>query len=60
MEFCNNITLKHIIWHFRWNVQIKTINYYAHIITLPTMLKQVLLLLAPVSLCVCVNVYVYI
>ena len=27
---------KHTIWHFRWNVQIKTINYYTHIITLPT------------------------
>ena len=38
---------------FRWNVQIKTINYYTHIITLPTTLKQALLLLGPVS------VYVY-
>ena len=44
----NNITLKHTIWHFRWNVQIKTINYYTRIITLPTTLKQVLFLLDPV------------
>ena len=44
----NSITLKHTIWHFRWNVQIKTINYYTHIITLPTTLKQALLLLDPV------------
>ena len=45
----NNITLKHTIWHFRWNVQIKTVNYYTHItITLPTTLKQALLLPDPV------------
>ena len=44
----NNITLKHTIWQFRCNVQIKTINYYTHINTLPTTLKQVLILLDPV------------
>ena len=44
----NNITLKHTVWHFRWNTQIKTINYYIHIITLPTTLKQALLLPDPV------------
>ena len=44
----NNITLKHTTWHFRWNVQNKTINYYTHIITLPTTLKQAVFLLDPV------------
>ena len=43
-----NIKLKHTIWHFRWNVQIKSINYYTCIITLPTTLKHVLLLLDPI------------
>ena len=41
----NNITLKHTLWQFRWNVQIKTINHYTHFITLPTTLTQALLLL---------------
>ena len=36
------------MWHFRGNVQIKTINYYTHIIILPTTLKQALLLPDPV------------
>ena len=48
MWFCN-ITISHSpIWHFRWNVRIKTINYYTHIITLPTTLTQALLLPGPV------------
>ena len=38
----------HIIWHFRWNIQIKTISYYTHIITLPTAVWRALLLLDPV------------
>ena len=45
MQFYN-ITISHSsspLWHFRWNVPIKTVNYYTHIITLPTTLKQVLL-----------------
>ena len=44
----NSITLKHAVSHFRRNVQTKPINYYTHIITLPTTLKQALLLLGPV------------
>ena len=34
IPYHNNVTLKHTTWHFRWNVQIKTINYYTHIIAL--------------------------
>ena len=50
MYFCN-ITILHsptpydILGEI---VQIKTVNYYTHIITLPTTLKQVLLLPDPV------------
>ena len=44
----NNITLKHPIWHFRWNVRIAV-----HLVwdsgTLPTTLKQVLLLPNPMD-----------
>ena len=40
----DNITLKHTMWPFRWNVRTKTINYYTHVVTLPTTLRQVLLL----------------
>ena len=49
MQFYN-ITISHSStpYCFRWNVQIKTINYYTHIITPPTTLKRVLLLLDPV------------
>ena len=57
------ITLKHTIWHFRSNVQIKTINYYTYIITLPTTLKQALLmpgLYVYIRGYVCVCVYVYV
>ena len=47
----NNITLKHTMWHFRWNVQTKTINYYTHVIILPTALKRASLLPGPVFRC---------
>ena len=48
MQFCNNITPEHTKWYFRWNIQIKTINHYTHIVTLPTTRQQALLLLDPV------------
>ena len=32
------------MWHFRWNVQIKTVNFDTHIVTLPATLKQASLL----------------
>ena len=47
--YCDNMTLKHTIWRFRWNVQIITITSYAHIIILPTTLKQALFLRDPLS-----------
>ena len=37
----------------------KTINYYIHIITLPTTLKQALLLLDCVCMCMCVYIHIY-
>ena len=48
----NNITLKHTTWHFRWNVQIKTISYHTHIISPPATLQQAF---PPPDLCVCVH-----
>ena len=36
------------------------INYYTHIIILPTTLKQAFLLLDPVCVCVCVLICIYI
>ena len=54
----HNITISHsishVIWHFRWNVQIKTINYYTHIIPWPTTLKQACLLPGPVCTLYCI------
>ena len=49
MQF-HNITISHSStpYNIRLNVQIKTINNYTHIITLPTTLKQALLLPDPV------------
>ena len=42
--------LKLTTWHFRYNFQVKTINYYTHIITLLTTLKEVLFPLCPLLL----------
>lgn len=36
------------MWHFRWNVQMESINYYTHLTTLATTLKQAGLLPDPV------------
>ena len=59
MWFCNRIISHSSITYdiLGKNVQIKTVNYYTHIISLPTTLKQVLFLPDPVYILPCLLLF---